>query len=625
MPHADPAGTPRLRRLTAALLAFGMAATATMAERAAAQSGSGIIGTKHDLSKLGPGPNQATGETRICVFCHTPHNAAALSPLWNKNLEPQTYQVYASPTLQAAQKLGGTLPQPSGPTKLCLSCHDGTIALGAVLNPAGGIAMKGTGTLPTSSLSNFGLDLSGHHPVSFRYSDSLPNSELAASPPPTLTYGATDEIHCITCHDPHDDRNGRFLALNNRYSALCLLCHQIPGWNASTHATSTASVAGILPRPPNDWPTYTRLAEWACEACHTPHFAPTAEQLLLFTDTPPAFSCTSAGCHSSAPTGPPHTSVATSPVTGGATPGTTAPDIGAQIQKVSAHRPPAGAAASTSGGTPAAARSGVRSVTCADCHNPHVANTVPAQPPNVSGLLANVSGVDRNGVTIRAARYGYEICFKCHGDNSGDVSLVLRVVPGTNTRLSFDPNNASFHPVIAPGRNPNVPSLPSSLSPTMTVSQVIACTSCHADDEGGSGGPHGSAYRPILKERYEVADGTPESYDAYALCYRCHERTSILSDASFRRKTVPKTASGGGHSGHLRAGASCATCHDPHGVNVTAGPPAVGDYGHLVNFAVLTVQPLPGGTTPVYKQTGLFSGSCTLVCHGFTHNAMTYP
>jgi hypothetical protein len=159
----------------------------------------------------------------------------------------------------------------------------------------------------------------------------------------------------------------------------------------------------------------------------------------------------------------------------------------------------------------------------------------------------------------------------------------------------------------------------------MTSSQVIACTSCHADDEGGSGGPHGSAFRPILRERYELADGTPESYDVYALCYRCHERTSILSDASFRRKAAPKTASGGGHSGHLRAGAACATCHDPHGVYATAAPPGSGDFGHLVNFAVLTVQPLPGGTAPVYRQTGLFSGSCTLVCHGVTHNGMTYP
>ena len=617
MRRADP--------VRAALIALGLAAPG-LAGTAAAQGGAGIVGTKHDLSAFGPGPARSSGETRICVFCHTPHNAAALSPLWNKNLEPQTYQVYASPTLQAAQKLGGTLPQPSGPTKLCLSCHDGTIALGAVLNPPGGIPMQGTGTLPASSLSNFGLDLSGHHPVSFRYSDSLPNPNLAPSPPRTLVYGAADEIHCITCHDPHDNRNGRFLAQDNRYSALCVTCHQIPGWSASAHATSTASVAGILPRAPNDWPAYGQLNEWGCEACHTPHFAPTAEQLLLFTDTPPAYSCTTAGCHSSTPGGPPHTSGAISAALG-TTPRITAPpDIGAQIRKSSAHRPPAGAAASTSGGSPAAARVGVRTVTCADCHNAHVVNAVRVPPPNVSGLLANVPGVDRNGVAVRAATYTYEVCFKCHGDNSGDVPVVPRVVPGGNARLAFDPNNPSSHPVIGPGRNPNVPSIPSSLAPTLRASDTIGCTSCHADDEGGSGGPHGSSFAPILAERYETADGTPESYDVYALCYRCHERTSLLADVSFRRKTLRKTSSGGGHSGHLASGASCAACHDPHGISLaTSSPGATGDHTSLINFDARVVLPAPGAAVPAFRKTGPFSGSCTLVCHGVTHVDLAYP
>ena len=89
--------------------------------------------TKHNLvGHRARGRSARSGETRICVFCHTPHNATPESPLWNRELEPQIYTVYASPTLRA-----GALPQPFGPTKLCLTCHDGTIAMGAVLNPAG--------------------------------------------------------------------------------------------------------------------------------------------------------------------------------------------------------------------------------------------------------------------------------------------------------------------------------------------------------------------------------------------------------------------------------------------------------------------------------------------------------
>ena len=258
---------------------------------AAALDPTDMVLTKHNLSVTGPGPIRAVSESRICIFCHTPHNATPLSPLWNKELEPRTYTVYDSPTLRA-----GPLPQPSGATKLCLSCHDGTIAMGTVVNPAAGIPMDHD-TLGIASLSNFGLDLSGHHPVSFAYHQALPNPDLAASPPTDLVYGGMDEIHCTTCHDPHNDTYGKFLLKDNRYSALCTSCHQIAGWSNSAHATSSASVAGILPRPPKTWPLYTQLNEWGCEVCHTPHFAPTAEALLNFTDVPPAYSCTTAGCH----------------------------------------------------------------------------------------------------------------------------------------------------------------------------------------------------------------------------------------------------------------------------------------------------------------------------------------
>jgi len=593
---------------------------------AAAETGANISGTKHDLSRYGPGGARAVGETRICIFCHTPHNAAALSPLWNKSLDPVTYEVYASPTLKVAQKLG-SVPQPSGPTKLCLSCHDGTIALGAVLNPSGGIVMTGSGTLPSGSLSNFGVDLRGHHPVSFQYADSLPNPELASSPPPGLTYGAADEVHCSTCHEPHDNRYGRFLAKDNRYSALCTTCHLISGWSVSAHATSTASVAGILPRSPNDWPTYTQLNEWGCESCHTPHFAPTAEQLLIFTSNPPAFSCTTAGCHGSTP-GAPHSVAGTTP--GAASPrvGKGTADIGAQVQKASAHFSLAQAASPAGRSAPVAAGPSVNSVACADCHNPHVMNTRSAQPPSVTGPSQGVRGTDRNGVEVRQVTYEYEICFRCHADYSHDVPYVTRVLSGTNLRLAFDTNNSSFHPVVGPGWSPNVPSIPSSLYPTLRPSDIIACTSCHADDGGVSRGPHGSSYAPILKERYDTADGTAESYDVYALCYRCHERTSILSDTSFQKKASGRTtASGGGHSGHLSARASCAACHDAHGVNVTAGsfPGGSGDHTSLINFDIQTVQPLPGSRTPDFRKIGTYSGSCTLVCHGVTHNAWVYP
>ena len=613
----------RPRRGALLLLACGLASASALP----AQTESGMTNTKHNLALSGPGPVQAQTESRICVFCHTPHNAAPASPLWNREVEPQVYTVYASPTLQA-----GVLPQPSGPTKLCLTCHDGTIAMGAVLNPAVGVAMSGGGTLPPGSLSNFGLDLSGHHPVSFSYSAALPNPELEPAPPDDLVFGGADELHCSTCHDPHQEGFGKFLVKDNRFAALCITCHKMTGWAGSAHATATASVDGLLPRPPKTWPTWIRVDEWGCEACHTPHFAATGEQLLNFTDAPPSpYNCTS--CHGFES----HDAADLLAAPGAASGfrgrggsgglGRGRADIAGQVRKISAHpesvRPPSGLPRGRGVGS----RSDLTGVGCRDCHNPHAANDRETELPYVSGALAGVPGVDRNGAEVFPATYEYEICFRCHGDNAPDSEFVPRVLASTNTRLDFDSGNPSFHPVVEMGRALDVSSLPSALSPQMRPSVRIGCTSCHADDEGGSRGPHGSSFRPILKERYETVDGTGESYETYALCYRCHERSSILADESFRTRSFRTTPTGGGHSGHLAAGTPCSACHDPHGVRASGNASFLptGDHTHLINFDTRIVAPVEGAQFPSFKDTGSRSGSCTLVCHGVTHLQTAYP
>jgi hypothetical protein len=293
-------------------------------------------------------------------------------------------------------------------------------------------------------------------------------------------------------------------------------------------------------------------------------------------------------------------------------------DIAAQVRKASAHHEQPGAVGSRRG-------RGGRSVGCVDCHNPHEASDRTAQAPYASGLLQGASGVDRSGAEVSPVRFEYEVCFRCHGDNNPDLDFVPRVVTSTNLRLSFATSNPSYHPVVGVGRGVSVPSIPSSLAPTMTATATIYCSTCHADNEGGSRGPHGSTFAPILKERHETADGTLESYESYALCYRCHERSSILADVSFRKRATSRT--GGGHSGHLRAGAPCSACHDAHGVNAgQAGlADATGSHTHLINFDSRLVQPKAGAEFPVFVDRGSSSGSCTLVCHGVAHDNATYP
>ncbi len=298
-----------------------------------------------------------------------------------------------------------------------------------------------------------------------------------------------------------------------------------------------------------------------------------------------------------------------------------AQNITAQTQKMSAHRvtvtsshyPSNVSSLSLSG------QALFREVTCSSCHNSHsiTDNPVSSVPDGrVTGSTTGVSGVDRYGVSVDTSTYEYEICFKCHADTSGLFTLVARVINTSNARLQFDPNNPSYHPVMEKGQNPIIPSIPSAYEPALTVSAIITCTQCHSDD-AGTKGPHGSSFAPILKERYETADNTVESYENYALCYRCHNRSSILNDDSFKRNIANK----GGHSGHLAAGASCSACHDAHGVADDGG--MTGSHTHLINFDTMVVSKL-GSVYPTFNDLGTFSGSCNLTCHGKQHDNLSY-
>ncbi|MEW6324905.1 MAG: hypothetical protein AB1515_05915, partial [Nitrospirota bacterium] len=100
--------------------------------------------TKHNLSSTpstAPRDVFTTATSEICVFCHTPHGAAVETlslgaPLWNRRLSTASYQLYDNTwsfSFEAPLNAGA----PTGFSRLCLSCHDGTIALGSVINAPG--------------------------------------------------------------------------------------------------------------------------------------------------------------------------------------------------------------------------------------------------------------------------------------------------------------------------------------------------------------------------------------------------------------------------------------------------------------------------------------------------------
>ena len=83
--------------------------------------------TVHNLSVSGPGEVRALTETEVCKFCHVPHNAVVPEPLWGHALS--RVPSYAVPELRRGRVVVPA-PQPDGASRLCLSCHDGTVALG---------------------------------------------------------------------------------------------------------------------------------------------------------------------------------------------------------------------------------------------------------------------------------------------------------------------------------------------------------------------------------------------------------------------------------------------------------------------------------------------------------------
>ena len=306
---------------------------------------SDISNTLHNLSTTGSGTTKASSESQICAFCHTPHGANAdaqtiNAPLWNRDItlgNDSTYIAYNSSSIQA-----NIDANPGGASKLCLSCHDGTLALGSlnVLNGATNnvdvdmgadlgvetFMPDGTGA-NTGFTRNLGTDLSGDHPISFSFDTSnVANTRLAAADgelrdplDPDGAHIATGskiapldkdgKVQCTTCHDPHvsgnDNPNDLTATTNNikflrarrfqmspptgvnfdqNNDIMCLGCHDKLGtaWSQSAHADPTVADEQYKIESSNQRQFPANIAVWqaACLNCHDTHTVQGANRLL---------------------------------------------------------------------------------------------------------------------------------------------------------------------------------------------------------------------------------------------------------------------------------------------------------------------------------------------------------
>ncbi|VAX10951.1 Cytochrome c family protein [hydrothermal vent metagenome] len=454
-----------------------------------------IMNTKHNLSTDGAGSYRASAEQRVCLMCHTPHSGDPAVPLWNHTLSAATYTPYSSTTLNAAPG------QPTGSSKLCLSCHDGTVAIGSLVNMPGsfgeapevysGIISGLTDTLMLSP-TNIGDDLSDDHPISFVYDNALASitGELKNPlliPEPIKLEGG--EVQCTSCHEPHSDDYPMFLRMSftdgaDFGSQLCLACHKKDGWldvgNKHRESVATWNLADS-----NPWHltaldvTLDTVQKNACESCHRSHGGLSNKRLLkqggdeavclvCHGGSDPFLGNVSDG-------GDPTFNIQTylegskyaHPIT--AYSGRHLPireTIGVIQGVVREDKDNFGA-------TP-----GTRHSECPDCHNPHFAKAGVSPNAEVSATdntrsdayeaLEGVWGVTpiswplSNWGTILRSQYAevdnatqqYQICLKCHSDYAYDGATppysYASGFPGyvlTDQGREFNPNNASYHRV----------------------------------------------------------------------------------------------------------------------------------------------------------------------------------
>jgi len=549
---------------------------------------------------------------------------ASPTPLWNQQLSVQTYSLYTSSTYHQT----GIQPLLASSSKLCMSCHDGTVAPGQTV--AFGTVMMG-GTMKTTS--KFGTDLKSSHPFSMNV-PLVDSPEISAAlfgaPPKTLDPAVNlvnGSVECTTCHQPHfqniDKIVSQFLVRESSNGTLCLACHDptrvvngqgnyLAGWATSIHATatngtqSTPSVGG-----------YPTVSQNACNSCHMPHNASGPARLLRGPDEQDCLAC--------------HNGSNVQPA---------APNVFSEYAKSGHPFPSANNLHDRAEGT---LLNNNRHATCVDCHNPHATQQTAllGPAPGIRLSQAAIEGISAtDGMTVvKPVINQYDNCFRCHGTSSGktvDATRFgyspMRAVSGPdplNIISQFAATATSSHPVTH-DRSSGLPqtSLRAQMlkldgaTPGRDMGTRIFCTDCHNSDDnrefGGAGpnGPHGSKWTHLLERRYEMsqaaAPGGPitNTYPSpdlsvngpYALCGKCHDLSLVLSGSGFR------------HQLHVsEVGASCSVCHTAHGM----GAQSPGNSGErLVNFDINVVA--QNGANPVsYSQA---TKACTLVCHGKSHH-----
>lgn len=186
-----------------------------------AMAATGIANSKHNFAS-GSLNTYKGSSAQICIYCHAPHNTSTSAQLWNRSLAATNYTMYTSSTMGAS-----SAGQPGNVSKLCLSCHDGTVAVDSFMGSSGAAALTTGGMITTSA--NLGTNLNNDHPIGIEYVTASAVSRGLKDPASVATAAALivgGKVECSSCHDVHNTLgNTALVRVDNTGSALCITCH----------------------------------------------------------------------------------------------------------------------------------------------------------------------------------------------------------------------------------------------------------------------------------------------------------------------------------------------------------------------------------------------------------------
>ena len=589
-----------------------------------------ITGDVMGMHNLGPGSSShITGaRTDSCSYCHAPHSGLNRG-LWNQTLTTQIYTKYTSDT----EVNKGQQPIIGADSNQCLSCHDGTVAVGNTV-AYGQVVTQGS----MLSKNVFGSNMQSSHPFSL-VTPLKDNVDLAASlvgnGKTADTTGAVNliggSVECTSCHDPHvqakDLVSLNFLVKDGSNAQICLACHDpnrqmgatvnpLADWATSAHALATSNKITLS----TGVGSYTTVAAAGCISCHTPHNAAGPARNLRGQNEQDCIAC--------------HNGSNVSPMNAYA-------NVFPEYAKATGH--PFPSSANQHDAAESTLLNNNRHATCVDCHSGHGSQPVGVfpLPPLIRISQKDIAGINASdGVSLLTPAINqYENCLRCHGTSTGKQTLVSFGYLPQRALAAGDPLNlipqfaisaASSHPVIKTAGGVQQYSLRqfmlnvdgSASKRSMGVGTQILCTDCHNSDDnrefGGTGpnGPHGSKWTHILEHRYEFSQAplpgqtitnlfpSPDTgvFGPYGMCAKCHDLSIVETATSWS-----------GHSEHIGDGFSCSVCHTAHGNPATSGSIS-GE--RLVNFDVNVVA--ASGVPISYNRS---ANTCVLVCHGATHKS----